>query len=167
MSLLSCSSAMSMAVFDSNHVLSSNCEHCVTGFDCCASSICYHPVRTYSITQPPRTMHAYMRDDALCKHPVSSQTLQKVGRHPLVHFVLLMLITWSHTDSKDTPMSGPSDDHRVDSTVYALVKRAIVLETNYKEMLHQGEEIDLRIKLWRDAIDICKSSSESMSLIPV
>jgi hypothetical protein len=64
-------------------------------------------------------------------------------------------------------MSNPSDDHCVDSTVCALVKHANVLEKNYKEMLHQGDEIDMRIKLWRDAIEICKSNSKSMSLIPV
>jgi hypothetical protein len=64
-------------------------------------------------------------------------------------------------------MSDPSDDHCVDSTVCALVKQAITLEKNYKEMLYQGDEVDLSIKLWRDAIEICKSSSESMSLILV
>jgi hypothetical protein len=64
-------------------------------------------------------------------------------------------------------MSDPSDDNCVDTTVCALLKQAIVLEKNYKEMLHQGDDVDLRIKLWRDAIEICKSNSQSMSLIPV
>jgi hypothetical protein len=76
-------------------------------------------------------------------------------------------MTLLHTGFKDTNMTNLSDDSRVDSTVCVLVKQAIVLEKNYKEMLHQGDEVDLRIKLWRDAIDICKSSSKSMSLIPV
>jgi hypothetical protein len=64
-------------------------------------------------------------------------------------------------------MSDPSDDNSVHSTVCALVKQAIVLEKNYKEMLHQGDEVDLRIKLWRNAIGICKSNSKRMSLISI
>jgi hypothetical protein len=64
-------------------------------------------------------------------------------------------------------MSDPSNKNGIDSTVCVLVKQAIVLEKNYKEMLHQGDEVDLRIKLWRDAIEVCKSNSNSMSLISV
>jgi hypothetical protein len=66
-------------------------------------------------------------------------------------------------------MSDPSDDKLecLDSTVCILVTQAIALERNYEEMLHQGDEVDLRIKLWRDAIEICKGKSESMSLISV
>jgi hypothetical protein len=63
-------------------------------------------------------------------------------------------------------MWDPSDDNCPDSTICALVKQAIVLEKNYKEMLLQGDEVDLRIKLWRDAIEICENNSESMSLFP-
>jgi hypothetical protein len=47
------------------------------------------------------------------------------------------------------------------------MEQAIVLEKNYKEMLHQGDEVDLRIKLWRDATEICKSNSKSKSLNPL
>jgi hypothetical protein len=64
-------------------------------------------------------------------------------------------------------MFDPSDDNCPDSTGCALVKQAIVLETNYREMLLQGDEVDLRIKLWRDAIEICKIGSKSVSVIPV
>jgi hypothetical protein len=58
-------------------------------------------------------------------------------------------------------MSDPSDDNYLDSTICVLVKRAILLEKSYQEMLHQGDEVDLRVKLWRDAIDMSKINSES------
>jgi hypothetical protein len=96
-------------------------------------------------------------------HPLPSHALNNVGRLPQVRFVPPKLITWLLIDFEDNNMSDPSDEIWTDSTICALVKQAIVLETNYKEMLHQGDEVDLRVKLWRDAIDICKSCSESMS----
>jgi hypothetical protein len=64
-------------------------------------------------------------------------------------------------------MYSLSDGNCVYSTICALVKHAIVLEKDYKEMLHQGDEVDLRVQLWRDAIEICKGNSESTSLILV
>jgi hypothetical protein len=59
-----------------------------------------------------------------------------------------------------------SDDSCLDSTICALVKQAIVLEEHYREMLHQGDEVDLRVQLWRNAIGICRTNSNSMTFIP-
>jgi hypothetical protein len=64
-------------------------------------------------------------------------------------------------------MLDPSDDNCPNSPICVLVKQAILLANNYQEMLLQSDEVDLRIKLWRDAIDICEINSERMSLIPV
>jgi hypothetical protein len=58
-------------------------------------------------------------------------------------------------------MLYPADD----STVCSLVEQAIVLEQNYKEMLLQGDELDLHIQIWRDALKTCKAESECMSHI--
>jgi hypothetical protein len=55
-------------------------------------------------------------------------------------------------------MPGLFHDNGPDYEVCGHVKQAIVLEENYKEMPLQGDEINLRIKLWSDAIEICKSS---------
>jgi hypothetical protein len=44
-------------------------------------------------------------------------------------------------------MTNPSGDYCDDSTVCALVKQAIALETNYKEMLHQCDEVDMRTRV--------------------
>jgi hypothetical protein len=63
-------------------------------------------------------------------------------------------------------MPGLFNDNGPDYEVCGHVKQAIVLEKNYKEILLQGDEINLRIKLWRDAIDICKSSYKRMLLTP-
>jgi hypothetical protein len=60
-------------------------------------------------------------------------------------------------------MLNPSNDNWLDSTVCSLVKQAIALEESYKEMLPQGDEVDYRIKLWGDAIEICKIDSRSTS----
>jgi hypothetical protein len=59
------------------------------------------------------------------------------------------------------------DDNLLDSAVYSLVKQAIGLETNYKEMLLQGDEVDIRIKLWRKVIDICKTEFKGRSCMPI
>jgi hypothetical protein len=58
-------------------------------------------------------------------------------------------------------MMGLSDDNRPNSTVCALVKQAMALEKNYKGMLHQGHEVDHRIRLWREALDICNVDFKS------
>jgi hypothetical protein len=108
-----------------------------------------------------------MKDDDQCVHSAPSHTLKNIDRIPQVSVVSSKLVALPHTEFTYTNMTNPSEDNCVDSTVCVLVKQAIVLEKNYKEMLHQGDEVDLRIKLWRDAIDICKSNSNSMPLIPV
>jgi hypothetical protein len=59
-------------------------------------------------------------------------------------------------------MLDASEDNQYDSPVCSLVRQAIMLEKNYKEMLLQSDEVDLRIKLWRDAIEICKIKSKGM-----
>jgi hypothetical protein len=58
-------------------------------------------------------------------------------------------------------MRDPSDDNQLNSSIYLLTKQAILFEENYKEMLLQGDEVDLRIQLWKDAIEICKVDTES------
>jgi hypothetical protein len=58
-------------------------------------------------------------------------------------------------------MLGLCDDNWA---VYSLVDQAIVLEKNYKQMLHQEDEVDLRIQLWRNAIKICKINTKGMPL---
>jgi hypothetical protein len=60
-------------------------------------------------------------------------------------------------------MLDPSNISWPDSTVCSLVKQAILLEKNYKEMLLQGDEVNLRIQLWRGAMEICKAESEGVS----
>jgi hypothetical protein len=112
-------------------------------------------------------MRAYIRDSDQYLHSVPSHALKNVGPLPHVRVVTSKLTTLPHTDFTDINMTSPSNDNCVDSTVCALVKQAIVLEKNYKEMLHQGNEVNLRIKLWRGAVEICKSNSKSMSLIPI
>jgi hypothetical protein len=47
------------------------------------------PVRTETVSQPFRITYAYVRDDDQCVHPVPLHTLQDMGRHPQVRFVLL------------------------------------------------------------------------------
>jgi hypothetical protein len=69
----------------------------------------------------------------------------------------------THLDSGPTKMPDTFDENHPDSTVCLLVKRAIVLADSYEETLLQGDEVDFRIKLWRDAIDTCKVDSQSMS----
>jgi hypothetical protein len=64
-------------------------------------------------------------------------------------------------------MLDPSDSNSLESTIYVLVKQAIVLENNYREMLLQGNEVDLRVNLWRKVIEICKSDSEGMSFMSI
>jgi hypothetical protein len=64
-------------------------------------------------------------------------------------------------------MSDGPDGNRLDSTISSLVEDAITLAKNYKAMLFQGDEVDHRIKLWREAIDICNINSNSMSYIPI
>jgi hypothetical protein len=64
-------------------------------------------------------------------------------------------------------MPDSFDSNWLDSTVCLLVKQAIVLDKNYKEMLIQSDEVDIRIKLWRDAIRICKLEHNSMSFSPI
>jgi hypothetical protein len=49
-----------------------------------------------------------------------------------------------------------SDDPQPKSTACSHVEEAIILKKNYKGMLLQGDEVDHRIQLWRDAIQICK-----------
>jgi hypothetical protein len=49
------------------------------------------------------------------------------------------------------------------STICGLVEQAITLEKNYKEMLHQGDEVDERIQLWEKALEICQSNAECTS----
>jgi hypothetical protein len=61
-------------------------------------------------------------------------------------------------------MPEPSDDDQLALTVYSLVKQAVMLEKSYKEMTLQGDEVDHRIQLWRDAIKTCKIHSESTQL---
>jgi hypothetical protein len=48
------------------------------------------------------------------------------------------------------------------STILSLVDQGIALEQNYKGMLLQGDEVDQRIQLWRDAFKTCVANSESM-----
>jgi hypothetical protein len=60
-------------------------------------------------------------------------------------------------------MSDSSNDNCLDYTVYVLAKQAMALEEGYTEMLHQGDEVDLRIRLWRDAVGICKNDYKRMS----
>jgi hypothetical protein len=62
-------------------------------------------------------------------------------------------------------MYGRSDDNCLDSVVCSIVKQAILLEENYNDMLLQGDEVDLRIQLWRDTIDICKTDPKRTSCI--
>jgi hypothetical protein len=59
-------------------------------------------------------------------------------------------------------MSDPADVNSLDATIYSLVKEAIVLENYYKDMILQGDEVDRRIQLWRDAVEICKAETEGM-----
>jgi hypothetical protein len=66
-----------------------------------------------------------------------------------------------------TNMPDISDGNRVDYTICSLVADAITLEKNYKEMLLQGDEVDRRIKLWRDVINICMVDSKGMPYMPV
>jgi hypothetical protein len=98
-----------------------------------------------------------MRDDLQRVHSVPFHALKNVGGLRQVLFTPSVLIKWLRTDFEDTEMAGC-----VDTTIYA-----IMLEENYKEMLHQGDEVDLRVQLWRDAIEICKSHSNSMSFISI
>jgi hypothetical protein len=42
-------------------------------------------------------------------------------------------------------------------TACDLVERAVKLEENYKQMLLQDDEVNLRIQLWRKALEICKT----------
>jgi hypothetical protein len=63
--------------------------------------------------------------------------------------------------SRDT--SSPSiTDTQSGSAVCRTVQRAIALEKSYKEMLHQGDEVDQRIQLWRDALENCRYISDGM-----
>jgi hypothetical protein len=59
-------------------------------------------------------------------------------------------------------MPDRSNNKQVDSTICSLVEQAIALENDYKEMLLQCDEVDLRIKLWRDSINICKIDTKGM-----
>jgi hypothetical protein len=59
-------------------------------------------------------------------------------------------------------MLDPSDDNRLHSTICSIAKKAILLERDYKGMLLQGDEVDLRIELWRDAVELSKIASKSM-----
>jgi hypothetical protein len=59
-------------------------------------------------------------------------------------------------------MDTPSENG-LESTICSIVKQAGILEEDYKEMLLQGNEVDIRIKLWEDAIEICKIESTCMS----
>jgi hypothetical protein len=45
-------------------------------------------------------------------------------------------------------------------TVRSLTEQAVALENSYKERLLQKEEIDQRIQLWRDTLEICETHSE-------
>jgi hypothetical protein len=60
-------------------------------------------------------------------------------------------------------MLDPSYENWPNSTAHTLVEQAVVLEKNYKEMLVQGDEVELRVSLWRDALEVCKINSKSMS----
>jgi hypothetical protein len=100
-------------------------------------------------------------------HAALSHLLKNVVHLPHACFFYPILTTWRYTDSRSTKMSDPSDDNCPDFTVCVLVKQAIVLEKNYKEMLLQGNEVNLRVKLWTDAIEICKMNSKSMSFMPI
>jgi hypothetical protein len=63
----------------------------------------------------------------------------------------------------ETAMLDPSDDNRLHSTICSIAKKAIVLEKDYKGMLVQGDEVDLRIELWKDAVELNKIDSKSRS----
>jgi hypothetical protein len=59
-------------------------------------------------------------------------------------------------------MSDGFEPNQLELTLCSLVGEAIALEKNYKGMLMQGDEVDHRIQLWRDAVEICKIEPESM-----
>jgi hypothetical protein len=52
-----------------------------------------------------------------------------------------------------------------DSDICRIVEEAIVLEQSYKELLLQGDEVNQRIRLWRDAIELCKTNHICTSYI--
>jgi hypothetical protein len=62
-------------------------------------------------------------------------------------------------------MSDTFEDVQLDPAICSLVRQAIVLAQNYKEMLLQGDEVDLRIRLWRDALEICNVHCKGLSCI--
>jgi hypothetical protein len=70
----------------------------------------------------------------------------------------------AHVTTK-AQVPDPSDSSWLSSALHSLVEQAIMLEKSYKEMLIQGDEVDRRVQLWREAIAICKINSESTSLM--
>jgi hypothetical protein len=55
------------------------------------------------------------------------------------------------------------EDSWLDSTVCSVVEQAIAHEHCYKGMLLQGDDVDIRIELWREGIEICKMDFTSKS----
>jgi hypothetical protein len=68
-----------------------------------------------------------------------------------------------HLHIETTDMVHPSDDNHTDMVIRSFGEQAVTLEKNYKEMLLQNDEVDRRIQLWRDVIEICKVESKSTS----
>jgi hypothetical protein len=104
-------------------------------------------------------------DKDWCAHYMPFYTVKNAIYVPEGHFPLPKLITWLYIDSKSIKMVDSSDDN-VDLDTRFVARQALVLEMNYKEMIIQGDEVDLRIKLWRDAIEICKRNSNSIFFHP-
>jgi hypothetical protein len=57
--------------------------------------------------------------------------------------------------------SGLTQDTDLESSVSSLIEQAFTLETKYKGMLLQGDEVDERIQIWRKVLDVCKTQTPS------
>jgi hypothetical protein len=62
-------------------------------------------------------------------------------------------------------MASHSLNNAQNPALYYLVKQAVLLEKNYREMFLQADEVDQRIKLWREALTLCETESERMSYL--
>jgi hypothetical protein len=47
----------------------------------------------------------------------------------------------------------------------SLAEKAIALENSYKELLLQGDEVNQRIQLWQNALEICVAATDGVAAL--